>query len=115
LLDSTVVQLEKRWFRLVAKPALAGLSAALLLFLSTLAASPALHEFLHADAGSVDHHCVITLFTKGQVGFAPETSIIVALLTILVGAALLSEVLFLPTADYRFSSSRAPPFAASLQ
>ncbi len=41
----------------------------LLLFLSVLAsaASPALHELLHADAKDAQHHCVVTSFAHGQV------------------------------------------------
>lgn len=40
----------------------------ILLFLSivALAASPALHEWIHSDAKDVDHHCVITALAHGQ-------------------------------------------------
>ena len=39
----------------------------LVLLLNLLAASPSLHELIHADAGKTDHHCAVTLFAHGQV------------------------------------------------
>ena len=38
--------------------------------LNTLAASPELHELLHADAGQAAHQCAITMFAHGQVDAA---------------------------------------------
>jgi hypothetical protein len=52
------------------KPALSGFLVLLLLLLNVLAASPALHELIHKDAGQADHACVITLFTHGHVDSA---------------------------------------------
>lgn len=43
------------------------LSILLVLLLNLLAASPSLHEWLHADAGKAEHHCAVTLFAHGQV------------------------------------------------
>jgi hypothetical protein len=42
------------------------LSILLVLVLNLLAASAALHEWLHADAGKTDHECAVTLFAHGQ-------------------------------------------------
>src|ERR1017187_9186230 len=42
------------------------LSILLVLVLNLLAASAALHERLHADAGKTDHECAVTLFAHGQ-------------------------------------------------
>ena len=52
---------------------LAGGSAALVVLLAVLAANPALHEWLHADAGRADHECAVTLFLHGADAAAPFT------------------------------------------
>ncbi len=44
---------------------LAAGGACLVLVLAVLAASPALHQWLHADAGQEGHQCAITLFAHG--------------------------------------------------
>ena len=36
-----------------------------LLFICAAAVSPALHEWMHADADQADHECAITLFASG--------------------------------------------------
>jgi hypothetical protein len=46
------------------------LSILLVLVVDLLAASPALHERLHADAGKADHECAVKLFAHGQVDSA---------------------------------------------
>ena len=43
------------------------LAVFLVLLLNLLASSPTLHEHFHADAGSTQHHCAVTLFAHGQV------------------------------------------------
>jgi hypothetical protein len=96
-------------FRRTAKPALAGLLVLLLLFIAALASSPTLHNWFHDDARSPDHNCVITLFAKGQLSPTAVASILVALVALLGAVALLAETILLPSADYRYSSSRAPP------
>ena len=32
-----------------------------------MAASPALHEMFHDDAGHADHECVVTMFVHGKI------------------------------------------------
>lgn len=49
---------------------IATILAGLVLFLNALAASPSLHELIHADAGRADHQCAVTLFAQGQVDSA---------------------------------------------
>jgi hypothetical protein len=49
------------------KPLTGGLLVALVLLLDAMAASPELHELIHADAGKADHQCAVTLFAHGQV------------------------------------------------
>lgn len=44
---------------------LAAGGVALVLMLSVLAASPALHAWLHSNAGQADHECAITLYQHG--------------------------------------------------
>jgi hypothetical protein len=43
------------------------LALGLVLAVNLLAASPSLHEWVHADAGKEDHQCAVTLFAHGQV------------------------------------------------
>ncbi|MEZ0254987.1 MAG: hypothetical protein ACAI37_06895 [Chthoniobacter sp.] len=42
-----------------------------LLLICAAAASPALHEWMHADADHEDHDCAITLFASGACHDAP--------------------------------------------
>jgi len=42
----------------------------MILLIDLMAASPALHELIHFDAGKPDHHCTVTLFAHGQVDSA---------------------------------------------
>ena len=41
-----------------------------ILLIDLMAASPALHELIHVDAGQPDHHCTVTLFAHGQIDSA---------------------------------------------
>ena len=82
---------------------------ALFLFTQLLATSTILHKLVHTDAGSVNHHCAVTLLSRGQVNAAesivPLAVFVAALFFLLppLQSAALSPV------DYRFSASRAPP------
>jgi hypothetical protein len=89
--------------------ALALLLTAAVLSLSLISSSPALHKLLHTDADAADHNCAVTLFTHGQITSAETATALVVLVVLFGGIALLSETLFLPLANYRFSASRAPP------
>jgi len=42
------------------------LSILLVLVLNLLAASPELHELIHHDAATDEHHCAVTLLAHGQ-------------------------------------------------
>lgn len=61
------MQRAKYLFRTLGQPAFSGLLVALVLLLNAMAASPALHELIHQDAGKADHECVVTLFAHGHV------------------------------------------------
>jgi hypothetical protein len=81
----------------------------LFLTLQLLTSSAALHKLVHTDAGSLDHHCAITLFSRGQVNSAEAAAPLIAFV-----AALFFLLPILRSADfssfaYRFSASRAPP------
>ncbi|HEY0789919.1 MAG TPA: hypothetical protein VGD78_02535 [Chthoniobacterales bacterium] len=47
---------------------LAGALALAVFWAATLAVSPRLHEWVHADADHEDHDCAVTLFLSGAVG-----------------------------------------------
>jgi len=51
-----------RWCRL----SLGSLLVGCVFLLNAMAASPGLHELIHADAGHDDHECAVTLFAHGQ-------------------------------------------------
>ncbi|HXA09861.1 MAG TPA: hypothetical protein VNW28_07745, partial [Chthoniobacterales bacterium] len=48
------------------------------LFALALAASPQLHQRLHADAGSPDHECAATLIAAGKYEQADAPPVVVA-------------------------------------
>lgn len=80
-----------------------------ILFLSLLGASPALHLRLHHDANEPGHTCVIELFANSLVT-GPGIIVIVALAGLLFGGvSVLQECARLSSFDYRFAQSRAPP------
>jgi len=87
----------------------AALSLVLFLTLQLLSSSSALHKLVHADADSLDHHCAITLLSRGQVSAA---DVVVPLITFVTALLFLLPVLQsseFPSFAYRFSASRAPP------
>ena len=105
-------QRKNSFVRQVAKPVLAGLLALSFLFLTTLAASPSLHHSIHPDASSPTHSCVIGLLAKGHLHSAPAVLTAPHGQSLFGGVLLLQESAAVPSADYRFSSSRAPPCLA---
>ena len=92
-----------------AKSVSAACLIALVLFLSLLGASPAMHKCLHADADRADHECVVTLFTHGQVDAVSIAPLVTGLVLLVGVLTLLSETFQIPLANYRFSRGRAPP------
>ena len=60
----------KRHFKLHGKAVIASLLVCLVLLLDAMAACPALHELIHKDADSDEHHCAVTMFAHGQVDSA---------------------------------------------
>jgi len=88
----------------------------LVLWLGTFAltVSPELHRWLHQEADSAGHACLVTQLRQHSllVGVAP----VVAPLLVLTQTATVEspEVQFLPSGDYRLSPSRAPPLISSI-
>ena len=83
----------------------------LLLFLTLqlLTTSAALHKLIHADAGSIDHHCAITLLTRGQVSAAETVVPFAAFVAALFFLLPMLRSVDVSSPEYRFSASRAPP------
>ena len=90
---------------------LAGVSVALLLLLSVLAASPSLHRALHADADHDSHECAVVLFASG-VTLALGTFVVAAPAAVwrVQPAVVLSELL-LASPRYLRQPERGPPVA----
>jgi hypothetical protein len=83
--------------------------AGVVLLVSTIGSSAALHEAIHPDANTPGHNCAITLFTKGHISAAGIATTVIGSIS-LVGALILLADAFIPSpANYRYSSSRAPP------
>jgi len=97
----------------VAKSALAGLLALLLLVSATLALSSVHRNSHQANRAGAGHPCVFCLFTNGQITVADVSPPLVH------GCALPTGLVSLPrsaspaAADYRLPPSRAPPASFS--
>ena len=87
---------------------LAGGCAALVLLLGVLAASPALHGWLHHDGGDAGHACAVTLF---QHATDTAVTIIVAAASWLLVASVVTRAIgpVLTQARYRLPPGNAPP------
>ena len=81
----------------------------LFLTLQFLTTSAALHKLIPADADSIDHHCAITLFARGQVSTAETVAPLVAFVAALVFLLAVLQSAEFSSFAYRFSASRAPP------
>jgi hypothetical protein len=98
-------------FRRLAKPALAGLLAVILLILGAISVSHALHEFLHHDASDGSHFCLLCSIAKGQVSTAALASTPAPPVLARFCALLTADVSTAASFDYRLSPSRAPPLS----
>jgi hypothetical protein len=107
------LQLERKPFAFVAKPALAGLFALLLLISATLAVSPAHRQSHNSDRPSKGHECVLCLFAHGHVAAADVAPPSIRMAVISVGNLSLDKHTFPATIDYLLSPSRAPPSVIS--
>ena len=100
--------------RHVRKLAAVGLMLALWLGTFSLTVFPQLHHWLHDDAGSATHTCLITQIRHDSLLVAAAPVVAPAAVVAEISAASLPEVQVLPTGDYRLSPSRAPPLISSI-
>jgi hypothetical protein len=84
-------------------------SLLLFLTLQLFSSSSALHKLIHADADSPNHHCAITLLSRGQVSAADVVAPLVTFVAALLFLLAVLQSPEVPSFAYRFSASRAPP------
>ncbi len=84
--------------------------ALLALFLSVLALtlSEALHRVCHADAGTPQHQCAVTMLQSGQVDAPVYEAAIVPPAMVSVSVQLVENI-FVPSVDYSLPPSCGPP------
>ena len=82
---------------------------ALFLSLQLFAGSSSLHQAIHSDANSPNHHCVITLLTQGQVNVPVVTNLWLAFATALIFSLPLLQAAVESSLDLRLAPGRAPP------
>jgi hypothetical protein len=85
------------------------LGLALFLFLQLLTTSAALHKLVHSDADSVNHHCAVTLLSRGQINAVDVVAPLAAFVAVLFFLLPPFQSAVFASSDYRFSASRAPP------
>jgi hypothetical protein len=88
----------------------AGLLLGLFLFVLTMAQFGALHRMFHADSGTVEHQCAVTLLASGHVDVAVSEVPVAFLPVLAVAPAMPSAQVFLAV-DYSLLPGRAPPVA----
>lgn len=88
----------------------AGLLLGLFLFVLAMAQSGTLHRLLHADSGTAEHQCAVTLLANGQVDVA-VSEVPAASLPVLVVAPAMPAAQIFVTVDYSLLPGRAPPVA----
>lgn len=88
----------------------AGLLLGLFLFVLAMAQFGALHRVLHADSGTPEHQCAVTLLANGHVDVA-VSEVPVAFLPVLAAASVMPSVQSFVTVDYSLLPGRAPPVA----
>src|SRR5207247_11147464 len=103
------LHLKRKGCALVAKSALAGFLACLLLLSSVLAVSSAhrqSHDFGRATPG---HPCAFCLFSHGQISLSDVSPPSVRGSAVVIGIVAPFHSAFPASMDYRLSPSRAPP------
>jgi hypothetical protein len=84
----------------------------LVLLLNAMAASPELHELIHADAGHADHQCAVTLFGHGQID-SSVVAMVPAAATASFPICFRFEIFAFAPAIENLPAGRAPPAAVS--
>jgi hypothetical protein len=101
------LQLERKTF--VAKSALAGLLAFLLLISSALAVGSAHRQSHDVGGGAPSHPCALCLFTHGQITLSDVSPPSVSVSAAVTGIVAPFHSTIPASMDYRLSPSRAPP------
>jgi len=73
-----------------------------------MAASPGLHELIHADSGHDDHECAVTLFAHGQAD-SVTVDVSPALATVVIQFSADFDVSTFAPAIESLPAGRAPP------
>ena len=84
-------------------------AAVFVLAIGAVAASPALHQWLHPDAAEADHECAITLFSHGAIEPGAVAAPVVVPLLLVTAVAVAPDGPDLVAPRYRWSPERAPP------
>jgi hypothetical protein len=108
LLKANGLQLEKRHLESLGKAGVALSVAFLVLLLNAMAACPALHELIHHDADSEEHHCAVTMFAHGQVDSATVDILVVTPSASIETAQQVIFSVFAPAIE-NLPAGRAPP------
>jgi hypothetical protein len=88
------------------------LMAGLVLVLNAMAASPSLHEWLHADAGKSEHQCAVTVFAHGHVDSAAADIFVPAPHGVIVANPSVEISAYSPAIE-NLPAGRAPPVSSS--
>jgi len=103
------LQLERTCFGFVAKSALPGLLALLLLVSSALAVSYAHQQSHDFGRATPSHQCAFCLFTQGQISLSDVSPPSVRGSAVVIGIVAPFHSAIPAPMDYRLSPSRAPP------
>jgi len=112
LLKANGLQLVKRHFSTHCRAGITLSLAVFVLVLNAMAAFPALHELIHQDANSTQHHCAVTLFAHGQVDSATVEVAPVTPTALIEFAPQFTFPVFAPAIE-NLPAGRAPPAAFS--
>lgn len=98
-------------FGRTAKAVTAGFALVLVLVLGAFAASPSLHQWLHADSNHSDHFCIVCALAGGQLSVAETAPVVAAACVFLSCGVLAPETPLVSLFSFFFSLGRAPPRA----
>jgi hypothetical protein len=76
-----------------------------------LAASPQLHRLLHQDANNLGHHCLVSQVKQHLLLAGLVPAIVAEPAAVIVTLIPGFSFQLLPSAEYRFDPSRAPPIS----
>lgn len=98
----------KRHFKAHGQAVLASLLAGIVLLLDAMVACPGLHELIHKDADSAEHHCAVTMFAHGHADSATVEVSAVVLVVSIEAIPQISFSVFAPAIE-NLPPGRAPP------